>query len=94
MSDRESILEILGQAEEAVRQVQGQVECACKCGTSVIKLMETRALLDRAGILILNHYLDQCFSDPAEMDPQRLLRALELFFRMMPPQGPHGVGDA
>jgi len=91
MDDRQEIMDTLSHAEELVRELQGQVEAESECAASILKLIEARSILDRAGMLILDRYLEDCLADPAQMDSERLLRALELFFRMMPAM-PYAAG--
>lgn len=84
MAEREDIIQILVDAEQLVRELQRQVEEEGECAASILRLVQVRSLLDRAGARVLEHYLDDCWADLARMDPDRLLRMLGLFFRMMP----------
>jgi DNA-binding FrmR family transcriptional regulator len=88
MGDPQEILSVLATAEGMVRELQRQTSLGGECAISILGLMEVRAALDRAGTMILDHYLDDCMADPASLAPQKLLRALELFFRMMPAPPP------
>ena len=84
MEPSDKILSTLGAAEELVRDLQIQIEAGQGCSQAIIDLTRVRALLDRAGMLVLDRYLDRCLNDPTQADAPQLLRALELFFRMMP----------
>ncbi len=58
------------------------VEEGKTCEAILTQLMAARAALDKAGLFIVEHYLDDCLRETA--DPQireRLNRIIELFLR-------------
>lgn len=72
----------LRRIEGQVRGLQRMVEEGQGCEAILTQLMAARAALDKAGLFIVEHYLDDCLrgtSDPQVKD--RLNRIIELFLR-------------
>jgi len=73
----------LRRIEGQIRGLQRMVEEGKECEAILTQLMAARAALDRAGMLIVEHQMDECLSGVA--DPrvkQRLQRIVELFLRL------------
>lgn len=89
--DPRPILALLEEAEARVRALEQVVEGGAECTAVLERLEEVRATLDRAGLTILDRYLEACLSDPARLEPRTLLRVLDLILRLapahLPPEG-------
>jgi len=72
----------LRRIEGQIRGLQRMVEEGKDCEAILTQLMAARAALDKAGLFIVERYLDECLAGTA--DPQvkdRLNRIIELFLR-------------
>lgn len=85
--DIRPILALLQEAETRVHALEEAVEEGAACSTVLGRLVEVRATLDRAALTVLDRYLEACLSDPACLEPKRLLRILDLFLRLAPTRG-------
>jgi|YNPNPStandDraft_1061719.scaffolds.fasta_scaffold134543_2 DNA-binding FrmR family transcriptional regulator len=78
------ILALLREAEARVRALEKAVEGKAECSEVLERLADVRAALDRAALAILDRHLEACLSDPARLEPKKLLHILDLFLRLAP----------
>lgn len=79
----DDILTRLRRIEGQIRGLQRMVEEQKDCEAILTQLMAARAALDKAGLSIVEHHLDECLRgapDPVVKD--RLNRIIELFLRL------------
>lgn len=77
----EEITKRLRRVEGQVRGLQRMVEEARDCEEILTQLMAARAALDRAGLLILDMFVEKCFcAADGALAQQRLGRVLDLMF--------------
>ncbi|MGQ9682261.1 MAG: metal-sensitive transcriptional regulator [Anaerolineae bacterium] len=80
---RDEAITRLRRIEGQIRGLQRMVEQGQECEAILTQLMAARAALDKAGMLIVEHQMDECLRGAA--DPrvrQRLQRIVELFLRL------------
>lgn len=79
-TERENILARLRRVEGQVRGIQRMIEEERECEEIVTQLMAARAALDRAGLLIMTEYIDECLLDPASRPNRARLERIMSFF--------------
>ena len=73
----------LRRIEGQIRGLQRMVEEGQDCEAILTQLMAARAALDKAGMLIVEHQMDECLRDAADSRvKERLQRIVELFLRL------------
>ncbi len=95
---RTEALRRLRRIEGQVRGLQRMVEEGKDCEAILTQLMAARAALDKAGLFIVEHHLDECLRGTAdEQVKKRLNRIVELFLRFgasgVPGERSSGYGD-
>jgi CsoR family transcriptional regulator, copper-sensing transcriptional repressor len=82
MQARAEAITRLRRIEGQIRGLQRMVEEGQECEAILTQLMAARAALDKAGLFIVDRYLDDCLRGTT--DPhikERLNRIIELFLR-------------
>jgi len=75
----------LRRIEGQIRGLQRMIEEGQECEAILTQLMAARAALDKAGLYIVERYLDDCLRDaPDARVKERLYRIVELFLRLSP----------
>ena len=77
------VLTRLRRVEGQIRGIQRMIEEHRNCEDVITQLMAARAALDKAGLLIVTRYLDECLQS-AEVDAgdkERLHRIFELLLK-------------
>jgi DNA-binding FrmR family transcriptional regulator len=73
----------LRRIEGQIRGLQRMVEEGQECEAILTQLMAARAALDKAGLFIVEHNLEQCLRGTADAQVrERLKRIVELFLRL------------
>lgn len=85
-TEKEEILARLRRIEGQIRGIQGMIENGRDCEAIVTQLMAARAALDKAGLTIVSHHLEQCLTSPAgSPSRERLERIIKFFMKFAAP---------
>ncbi len=85
-AEKEEILARLRRIEGQIRGIQGMIEKGRDCEAIVTQLMAARAALDKAGLTIVSHHLEQCLTSPTESPSrERLERIIKFFMKFATP---------
>jgi DNA-binding FrmR family transcriptional regulator len=87
---KDEILTRLRRVEGQIRGIQRMIEEERECEAIVTQLMAARAALDKAGLYIMSHHIEDCLLNPSDrQDRRQLERVISFFmkFASVPPEG-------
>jgi DNA-binding FrmR family transcriptional regulator len=83
--DQQEITRRLRKVEGQVRGLQRMIEEGRDCEAVITQLMAARAALGKAGVYIINDYVENCLYDPdLEASRRRVERTMKLILKLYP----------
>ena len=81
--DSEELTTRLRRVEGQIRGIQRMIEDGRDCEDVITQLMAARAALDKAGLLIVSHRVQECLRGAPDPEiEERLRRVIELFLKL------------
>lgn len=77
LDERKKLLDRLARVEGQVRGLRKMLEEERCCEDVLTQLLATRSGLEQAGLLVLDHHLETCVLDKAELSPEALAQLRE-----------------
>jgi DNA-binding FrmR family transcriptional regulator len=91
--EKEEILTRLRRVEGQIRGIQRMIEDERECEAIVTQLMAARAALDKTGLHIMSHHIENCLLDPSERSDRKHLERVISFFMKFATPVPEGPAE-